>query len=724
MEWFVSYEKTLLRNQQTGYTRFWVIPLGKEAEIPEADFLLQKGRILCEGVIGLYAKGIPLQLTGTVLHRTEGASLIQVSTAQIPHSTPYATYALLDFCVPSLTETQKHKIATIAHNDLFAFVKQETCQEQLVQAVSNNPLPPASVRALFGGLLRLQEQEELLRVLLRHGMALDQIERLCKKGISLSAFLQNVYFLCVSFSIPLSFAEQFAKEQGGTEFSPMRLCGFVWESMQYLLEQGHTCCTLPALVTLVNARIQRIGRYPTYFSPSLVHFCMTQLSNQLSYHEINGVCYVYENRVWEEECQILSSIKRLCQSKKRYQPKRKIEETEKKLHIQYTDGQRRVFAAMQTAGVKLLIGPPGSGKTAVIRGLLQAMEGYSVCLAATTGRAATVLATACGQEATTLHKLLQIRPYEERTICGRTSNAPIEADLVLVDEVSMMGLSLGAAFLAAVPTDAAVLLVGDENQLQSVDYGNVLHDLIASGELETYRLEEIVRQSKESTIVQNAWNLCRNRSLIHLLQDDTFRIYRYGEAEEFWRFFQKETMSPQESLFHSQVLCPLKTASDTLSAQSLNAYLQPKEGKLAMVYGKTLYRIGDKIIMTRTNYEIGYYNGSMGWIQKAQADGITIQLSTGETFLLPRESFCDMQHAYAITIHKSQGSEFDVVHIVLPKRAQTMLSIRLLYTAITRAKQRVVLYSEADALEQALQNRGEVKRMTQLDQRLQIARNI
>ena len=288
-----------------------------------------------------------------------------------------------------------------------------------------------------------------------------------------------------------------------------------------------------------------------------------------------------------------------------------IEEIEKKLNITYTHGQRKVFQALKTTGIKILDpNAPGSGKTAVIKGLIQKF--HAVKLSATTGRASQVLMEACQKEATTVHKLLDIRPYGEN-LTSKNINNPIQAELIIVDEVSMMGLKLASLLLQAVKNTSILLLVGDIDQLQSVEYGNVLSDLIHSGYVETYSLTEVVRQ--KGSILQNAKLI--NEGCTSLLVDQDFHYAECQDADEILSLLEENVR------VDDQILTTIRKGK--LGTRALNEKLQDKKTVYCTSFGDVDYYEKNRIIMTKTSYEAGYFNGDMGIILKMDSKGLAVQ---------------------------------------------------------------------------------------------------
>jgi hypothetical protein len=299
-------------------------------------------------------------------------------------------------------------------------------------------------------------------------------------------------------------------------------------------------------------------------------------------------------------------------------------------------------------------------------------------------------------------RMLDITPYDER-LRGRSLNEPVPENFVVVDEMSMCGLQLFATMLGGIKSGSILLLVGDEDQLQSVEYGNILHDLINSGVIEVYRLREALRQS--GTICTSAGKI--NQGICSLDYDDKFIVRNFSSDIDAVNAVKAATT------LKSTILSPIKAYGD-YGTRYLNKLLQGHSGDVLMSYGDVDYRLHDKIVMTDNNYTAGYVNGDIGEIIGIEDGCLIVSLGENRTLTIERDCMSDMDLAYALTIHKSQGSGFDDVHIILQSTSENMLSRRLLYTAVTRAKRKVTIYNVGSAINTAIINTKEYKRFSLL----------
>ncbi|WP_373318206.1 SF1B family DNA helicase RecD2 [Planotetraspora kaengkrachanensis] len=383
-----------------------------------------------------------------------------------------------------------------------------------------------------------------------------------------------------------------------------------------------------------------------------------------------------------------------------------------------------------TEKVAVLTGGPGCGKSFTVRSVvtLARAKRAKVILAAPTGRAAKRLAELTGHEATTVHRLLQLRPGGDATF---DRDNPLDADLVVVDEASMLDLLLANKLAKAVAPGAHLLFVGDVDQLPSVGAGEVLRDLLAAPEIPRVRLTQIFRQAQESGVVVNAHRVNTGQSpLVREFPD--FFLFPCEEPEEIAaltvdvvarRIPAKFGLNPRRDV---QVLAPMHRGA--AGAGALNIALQEaltpsREGMPERRYGGRVFRVGDKVTQLRNNYDkgaAGVFNGTVGVVtgMSPEESKLTVLTDEDENVDYSFDELDELAHAYAVSIHRSQGSEYPAVVIPLATSAWMMLQRNLLYTAITRAKKLVVIVGSRRALAQAVRTKGAGRRHTGLTHRL------
>lgn len=413
---------------------------------------------------------------------------------------------------------------------------------------------------------------------------------------------------------------------------------------------------------------------------------------------------------------------------------KEVDRAERAAGISLAPGQREAVVKMCSAGVMVLTGGPGTGKTTTVRTIINTFEsqGYRVVLAAPTGRAAKRLSESTGREAKTIHRLLEFGYGEGGLTYGRNAENPLEADLIAIDEASMVDILLMYNLLKAIKVGTRLLLVGDVDQLPSVGPGNVLRDIIESGAVEVARLTEIFRQAQESMIVVNAHRINQGEFPILNKQGKDFFFIEEEDPEKITgliRDLVKERLPKYLScdpVNDIQVLSPMRrtaTGVDNLNAilqETLNPSFGRDEG---MKYGATVFLVGDKVMQTRNDYDKSVFNGDIGRVVGIDREEgelvVAYPDSDGDRLVTYAQTELDeLTLAYAISVHKSQGSEYPVVVIPLTTQHYMMLQRNLLYTGITRAKRMVVLVGTKKALAIAVRNSKVTERNTLLAKRL------
>jgi exodeoxyribonuclease V alpha subunit len=403
---------------------------------------------------------------------------------------------------------------------------------------------------------------------------------------------------------------------------------------------------------------------------------------------------------------------------------------------QLTVEQRRAIAVVAASGLGVITGGPGTGKTTIVRALVAAFEqsGRRVLLAAPTGRAARRLAEATGRPAQTIHRLLEWgRSGRGRDAGGfaRDASHPLEGDLLVVDEASMLDLPLARSLLAAVPTGAGVVLVGDVDQLPSVGPGQVLEDLIRSGAAPVARLTEVFRQAEGSGIVENAYRILRGELPVGAARAEDradFYIVRAEQPERARDLVVRMCREriPQafglDPLRDVQVLSPMHrgpAGTEELN-RALQAALNPS-GQALEAGGRSL-RVGDKVMQIRNDYERDVYNGDVGVVARAgqEEDEPVVDVDfDGRSVRYEGEALGELDLAYAVSVHKSQGSEYPAVVVAILPQHSLLLRRNLLYTAVTRGKRLVVIVGSERAIRRAVEQVNVEPRQSGLLARLQ-----
>jgi exodeoxyribonuclease V alpha subunit len=439
---------------------------------------------------------------------------------------------------------------------------------------------------------------------------------------------------------------------------------------------------------------------------------------------------VYETGLYRAECALSAGLHRLLAEPPRplaLDLAAAIAGYERHAGIALARQQVEAVKLALTAKVAVVTGGPGVGKTTIVRGIVALFrrKGLAVTLAAPTGRAAKRLSDATGAPACTLHRLLEWRPADASF--ARNAARPLEGDVWIVDEASMLDVRLGADLVAALPSSARLVLVGDVDQLPSVGPGTVLTDAIGSGAVPTVRLTEIFRQAAESLIVVNAHRIHDgelpdlggppDRDFFFLEEDDPAKAAALIRDLVAVRLPRRYGFAP----CHIQILSPMHRGE--LGAGNLNALVQEAltSGAPSIERGARALRVGDKVMQIRNDYDKEVWNGDSGVVETVAADALSVRFDE-RIVEYALEELDALVLAYAATVHKSQGSEYEAVVIPVHTQHYVMLQRNLLYTAVTRGKRLVVLVGSRKALALAVRNAEVAARASGLLARLRASR--
>ena len=499
-------------------------------------------------------------------------------------------------------------------------------------------------------------------------------------------------------------ADRIGKEIGIAPDDPRRARGALLYALSRGADDGHTC--LPA--EELARSVQGLG-----VPVSLVPATLEALAASAQVVAEDGPLFLPE--LHEAEVSLAAGLRaRLARRRAPAKARAAIDRvTGAEGALRLADKQREAVERSTELGVLVLTGGPGTGKTTTLRAIVAVHEALErrVVLAAPTGRAAKRMSEATGREAKTLHRLLEWNPGT--ATFARDDESPLEADVVIVDEASMLDVRLGAALERAVMRDATLVLVGDVDQLPPVGAGHVLREVIASEAVPLVRLDRVFRQAEESAIVRGAHAIASGQAPTssprgHKGPGELFVV----EAHEPERVVEKlrevlRRIPPAydlDPLRDVQVLTPMRKGP--LGTDALNQVLQAE--LVPGHQGKSRFRTGDKIMQTSNDYEREVWNGDVGWVKRV-VDGVTyVDFDVGETSYRDDE-LEGLVLAYAATVHKSQGSEFPAVVLVLHGSHHVMLARPLLYTAITRARRLVVIVGEPGAIARAARNVGSTR---------------
>ncbi len=589
-----------------------------------------------------------------------------------------------------------------------------------------------------------KEQTGLRNVMMfcKEYMDKGEVTRVYKRfgSAAVDMIKENPYILCDEhYGIPFEKADRIARDFGVSPTSYARvLAGVIYTLIYNAENNGHTCLPYEKLSA---AAAVTLGIGEKDVADLISQFVSDA---ELSAYTVEQTVYIMKNDVDEAEKYIAKRISDMESYANHFgvgDIHTMINSVEDKLSIEYAAQQKEAIFKALSGSIMILTGGPGTGKTTVVKGLLSIFDsiGHKCVLAAPTGRAAKRLSEATSHEAKTIHRLLEMERREDGAPrFNRDAQRPIDENVIIIDEASMIDLSLMFALFRAIKRGARLILIGDTDQLPSVGAGNVLSDLISTNKVTTVLLTEIFRQSEESLIITNAHRI--NNGADPILNDtkrDFFFVRRDNEqdiplavaaliTERLPRTYGKSIRD------EIQVISPSKKGNGGVAL--LNPHLQaclnpPAKFKKEITLHSVCFREGDKVMQTTNNYEIewdrngvygtGVFNGDIGYIEQIDTVNEKIYIRFDDrraTYTFDISDELDL--AYAITVHKSQGSEYPVVIIPCYRCPSVLMTRNLLYTAVTRARRMVIMVGRADIPSQMVANNIEVMRYTTLAARI------
>ena len=532
-------------------------------------------------------------------------------------------------------------------------------------------------------------------------------------------------------------ADEIALRMGFSPESSMRMKAGISFALSMAASNGHTYLLYE---DLYEESKRLLGISEAEFENDIYELT---IERKIVLKEVKGERRVYNNNLYYMELTVARKLLDLnAKSENNYKVmEAKVKEVEAKTGIKLGDLQRKAVYEAVESGLVIITGGPGTGKTTTINAIIKLfeMQNMEILLAAPTGRAAKRMTETTGMEAQTIHRLLELNgnPEEGGSMrFERNELNPLEADVIIIDEMSMVDIYLMYSLLKAVTVGTRLILVGDVNQLPSVGPGKVLKDIIGSGKFNVVRLNEIFRQAAESDIITNAHKINAGQSIRLDNKSKDFFMLSMSSSIQIQRALVSliaEKLPPyvDATKYDIQVLTPSRKGE--LGVENLNKILQqyinpPAPNKREKQWGEVIFRENDKVMQIKNDYQMewkivtkkgltikegsGVFNGDCGIIREINefAGTVTVEFDEGKLVEYTGATLEELELAYAITIHKSQGSEYPAVIIPLLNAPKPLLNRNLLYTAVTRARKCVTIVGSENSVNEMIQNESEMKR--------------
>ena len=726
----------IFRNEENGYT----VMVVKNSENEE--------ELTCVGSFPAVSQGTTIQASGIYTHHPVYGKQFQISSfvEKIPEDTYAMERYLGSGAIKGIGAALAARIVRRFGEDTIRIVEEEPERLAEVKGISEKKAREIAVQ-----VTEKTEMRKAMIFLQKYGISLNLGAKIYQKyKDSLYTVLQeNPYRLAEDISgVGFKIADEIAARIGIHADSDYRIRSGMLYTLLQASGEGHTYLPKDQLF----ARCAKLlGVDESYMEKHLMDML---LDRKLVMQEKKGEKIIYPSQYYYLElntARMLCELNICCPEDENIVEKR-IASIEKETGTVLDEMQKKAVTEAAGHGLFILTGGPGTGKTTTINAIIRFFEGEGaeLRLAAPTGRAAKRMTEATGYEAQTIHRLLELNgmPEDDRSTGAvhfeRNAQNPLEADVIIIDEMSMVDIHLMHSLLLAITAGTRLILVGDENQLPSVGPGNVLRDIIHSGCFPVIELTKIFRQASESDIVVNAHKINRGEPVeIHNKSRDFFFLKRY-DADMIIRVVialiqDKLPRYVNARPFEIQVLTPMRKGLLGVERlnQMLQRYLNPQDGsKKEKTVGDRLFRQGDKVMQIKNDYQmewevrgrygipvekgIGVFNGDTGILHEINefAETAEVEFEDGRFATYSFKQLEELELAYAITIHKSQGSEYPAVILPVLSGPQMLLNRNLLYTAVTRARKCVTVVGSEETFAEMIRNEKQQKRYSALDERI------
>ncbi len=727
----------IFRNEENGYT---VLALkGVEGE----------EELTCVGTFPVITQGASIEAQGEYTRHPVYGKQFQISSfmEKMPEDSLAMERYLGSGAIKGIGAALAGRIVRRFGEDTLRIVEEEPERLAEIKGISEK-----KAREIAAQVAEKADMRKAMMFLQKYGISLNLGAKIYQKyGDSVYSVLQeNPYRLADDISgVGFKIADEIAYRIGIHTDSDYRIRSGMMYTLLQASGEGHVYLPKEELFRRAS---ELLGVDESYMEKHLMDLAMDR---KIILKEKEEGVLVYPSRFYYLElntARMLRELNVICPEDENL-VQRRIAQIEKETGTILDEMQKKAVTEAASHGLFILTGGPGTGKTTTINAIIRFFEGegMDLRLAAPTGRAAKRMTEATGYEAQTIHRLLELSglPEDERenreVHFERNADNPLEADAVIIDEMSMVDIHLMHSLLLAVTAGTRLILVGDENQLPSVGPGNVLRDIIRSGMFPLVELKKIFRQASESDIVVNAHKINRGEQVVLDNKSRDFFFLKRQNADVIIRVLIaliQEKLPPyvEAKPFDIQVLTPMRKG--LLGVERLNQILQrylnpPDAAKKEREYGQGLFREGDKVMQIKNNYQleweirgkynipvekgVGVFNGDTGILKSLNefAETAEVEFEDGRWAEYSFKQLEELELAYAVTIHKSQGSEYPAVVMPLLSGPRMLLNRNLLYTAVTRARKCVTIVGSEDTFREMIKNEKQQMRYSSLDLRLQ-----